>query len=106
MLLVCGADSRELLWCREWAAQQGREVRTGLQVPTLTNILPLDEEQILAWADAYHVQHGRWPVVAAGPIQGGNSETWSAVNQALEHGWRGLPGGDSLSRLLARQGQG
>jgi hypothetical protein len=29
-------------------------------------------------------------------------ETWNAVNLALYHGRRGLPAGDSLSRLLDR----
>jgi hypothetical protein len=30
-------------------------------------------------------------------------ETWGAVNAALAHGSRGLPGGDTLARLLARR---
>jgi hypothetical protein len=29
--------------------------------------------------------------------------TWSAVNMALYGGYRGLPGGDTLSRLLGRR---
>jgi hypothetical protein len=30
-------------------------------------------------------------------------ETWGAIDAALKKGWRGLPGGDSLARLLARE---
>jgi hypothetical protein len=29
-------------------------------------------------------------------------ETWNAINFALEQGYRGFPGGDSLARLLNR----
>jgi hypothetical protein len=31
--------------------------------------------------------------------------TWHAINLALYKGLRGLPGGDSLSRLLVRHGR-
>jgi hypothetical protein len=30
-------------------------------------------------------------------------ETWVAIDAALAHGHRGLPGGDSVARLLARR---
>jgi hypothetical protein len=32
-------------------------------------------------------------------------ETWSGLNSALRLGTRGLPGGDSLHRLLRREGR-
>jgi hypothetical protein len=64
---------------------------------------PLTVEQILAWADAHHARIGRWPSVHSGPVAGPEGETWAAVNSALAKGLRGLPGGDSLSRLLQRE---
>jgi hypothetical protein len=63
---------------------------------------PLTVEQILAWADAHHARTGRWPSAEAGPVPGAPGETWHAVHAALYVGRRGLPGGDSLARLLAR----
>jgi hypothetical protein len=57
--------------------------------------------QILAWADAFHAAHGRWPVTSSGPIPGTAHDTWSKVDTGLRMGLRGLPGGSSLSRLLA-----
>ena len=61
---------------------------------------PYTEEQILAWADAFHERTGRWPSSHYGPITDATGETWCAVNAALEHGCRGLLGGSSLARLL------
>jgi hypothetical protein len=72
-------------------------VRNGAALP------PITEEQILAWADAYHVLNGRWPKATSGQIGDSVPESWAAVNSALEHGVRGLPGGSSLARLLAQQ---
>jgi hypothetical protein len=66
----------------------------------LHTIAPLAEAQILAWADAHRRQSGRWPTYHSGPVQDAPGETWSAINSALYEGWRGLPGGNSLFRLL------
>jgi hypothetical protein len=55
---------------------------------------------ILIWADAHHRRTGDWPTVTSGPILATNGETWAAVEAALRHGFRGLPGGTSLCRLL------
>jgi hypothetical protein len=63
---------------------------------------PLSVEQILAWADEHRRRTGRWPWMAAGPIPDSGGETWCGVYMALRHGRRGLPGGDSLVRLLER----
>jgi hypothetical protein len=41
---------------------------------------------ILAWADAYHRHHGRWPFILAGRIPETADKTWAAVNQALVAG--------------------
>jgi hypothetical protein len=65
-------------------------------------VLPLSESQILAWADAHVRRTGDWPQRGSGPLEDAPGETWSFVDAALTHGTRGLPGGDSLRRLLAR----
>jgi hypothetical protein len=59
--------------------------------------------QILAWADAHRERTGRWPSRASGVVAAAPGETWVAIDQALRRGDRGLPGGDSLARLLARR---
>jgi hypothetical protein len=64
---------------------------------------PLTVEQILAWADAHHARTGRWPHAGSGPVEGAPGEVWGNVNAALYDGHRGLPGGDSLARLLDRR---
>jgi hypothetical protein len=64
--------------------------------------LPLTVKQILAWADVHHARTGQRPKAKSGAVVGAPGETWNAVNLALEQGHRGLPGGDSLGRLLNR----
>jgi hypothetical protein len=59
--------------------------------------------QILAWADDHFRRTGRWPKYQDGPIAVAPGETWNAVDTALFSGIRGLPGGDSLARLLSRR---
>jgi hypothetical protein len=63
---------------------------------------PLSETLVLAWGDAHYARTGRWPHGDAGHIDGQPGQTWGAVNVALRRGLRGLPGGDSLARLLDR----
>src|SRR5205823_5580095 len=72
-----------------------RSVRNRKGLPQLTH------EQILAWADAFHQRTGHWPRSDSGPIPGTLDERWSAVDNALAIGLRGLPPGSSLARLLA-----
>jgi hypothetical protein len=66
---------------------------------------PLTAEQILDWAEAHRTRTGDWPGVLSGPIPEAPGESWRAVNLALYLGYRGLPGGDSLARLLRRGGR-
>jgi hypothetical protein len=66
------------------------------------NRQPLTEAQVLAWASAFHARTGAWPVQGSGPILEAPGETWRKVDWALREGLRGLPGGSSLYRLLAR----
>jgi hypothetical protein len=74
-----------------------RGKRNHLAQPTLTL------QQILAWADAHHRHTSRWPVVKSGTIPDTSGQSWAAVDMALREGLRGLPGGESLARLLQRR---
>jgi hypothetical protein len=67
--------------------------------------LKLTVAQILAWADAHHAHNGRWPSAISGPVSEAPGESWQAIDSALHRGWRGLPGSDSLARLLVRHGR-
>jgi hypothetical protein len=66
---------------------------------------PLTVAQILEWADAYHAETGQWPTPVSGPVRGVPGELWANVQYALQRGRRGLPGGDTLPRLLRRHGR-
>lgn len=69
----------------------------------LTGDLPrLEVRRILAWADAHLARTGVWPTEQSGPIADAPGETWMAIHKALYDGTRGLRGGSSLFRLLAR----
>jgi hypothetical protein len=86
-----GGDSLAQLLARE------RGAPSTARPPSLTT------EQVLAWADAHRERTGRWPGAMSGPVQDAPGETWRGVDVALRDGGRGLPGGDSLARLLARE---
>jgi hypothetical protein len=73
-----------------------RGVRNRMDLP------PYTIDQILTWADAHFNRHGAWPHNLSGPIEDAPGETWTAVGVALSHGKRGLPGGSSLSQVLAK----
>jgi hypothetical protein len=64
---------------------------------------PLTVDRILAWADEHRRCTGRWPSAVAGPVAGAPGENWRNLNEALVQGYRGLPGGSSLARLLAER---
>jgi len=74
-----------------------RGLRDPRRLPRLT------EEQILEYADRHFERTQRWPHHKSGPLAEANGETWAAINWALRHGRRGLPGGSSLAKLLARR---
>jgi hypothetical protein len=63
---------------------------------------PLSVEQILAWADTFHVAHGAWPDSCSGVVAQAPGETWQAIDTALKTGGRGLAPGGSLTLLLAK----
>jgi len=109
------ADAPGETWCAlDDALRHGlRELPRGLSLARLLardrgvrNLAApprLTVRQILRWAEEHHRRRGRWPSAGGGPIPGAGGETWTAVGQALRKGRRGLPGGDSLPRLLNRQ---
>ena len=74
-----------------------RGVRNSEYPPWLTT------GQIVNWAKSHRKRTGRWPTINSGPIQDAPGETWLAIDMALRKGRRGLPGGSSLVRLLARR---
>ena len=74
---------------------ESRPIRNVYTMPRLTI------EQILAWADAYQAKTGRWPRGRSGRVADAPSETWGALESALEQGLRGLPGGTTLAHLQA-----
>jgi hypothetical protein len=59
-------------------------------------------DDILAHADAFRAQFGRWPRRDDGPVAGVPDLTWSAIDQALKKGHRNLPPGSTLAKLLLR----
>lgn len=71
-------------------------------VRNIRDLPPLTLKQVLTWADLYHKQTERWPTQDSGLIAGGRGETWKGVQTCLQKGGRGLPGGASLARVLAR----
>jgi hypothetical protein len=87
---LSGGDSLARLLGRE------RFVRNVQALP------PLTEAQILHWARAHRKRRGRWPSESAGRVEGTQGEVWRNIDAALREGTRGLPGGDSLARLLQR----
>ena len=62
----------------------------------------LNQEQILAWADAFFAATGKWPNKDSGPIEGAE-ETWNAIADAMQRGGRGLRRRLTLPQLLAER---
>jgi hypothetical protein len=73
---------------------EARGVRSPRYLPELS------EEIILAWADRHCERTGGWPTNESGPVPGEPGEDWHNIDAALRQGFRGLPGGSSLARLL------
>ena len=62
---------------------------------------PYDIPTILSWADKHHERTGAWPRSNSGTVFEAPGETWNNVNSALVTGFRGLPGGSSLPKILS-----
>lgn len=101
----CGVDAALRAGCRglRGGSSLARLLAKHRRVRNLCALPPLTIEQILEWADKHRKRTGQWPCSSSGPVMGAPGETWSAVNNALNHGCRGLPSGEvSLTKLLAR----
>ncbi len=99
-----GLDTALIVGCRGLLGDESlaRLLAVHRGVRNLGAVADLTLDQILAWADAHRTRTGRWPTGKSGPIPEAVGETWLAVETALVVGRRGLPGGDSISRLLVR----
>ena len=65
---------------------------------------PITESMILEWCDRFFDEHGEWPsIYDTRPVPGQPDETWSRLHDAMNQGYRTLPGGSSLARLLERE---
>ncbi|MCH8165576.1 MAG: hypothetical protein IH889_08200 [Planctomycetes bacterium] len=62
----------------------------------------MTETQIVKWAKEHQKRTSRWPHTLAGPVRGVPHEHWKKLSVALAQGHRGLPGGSSLIKLLAK----
>jgi hypothetical protein len=63
---------------------------------------PLTNELLLKWIDYEKSVSGRWPTRTSGPVAPAPGETWARISYALVQGDRGLAGGSSLARFLAK----
>jgi hypothetical protein len=77
--------------------ERERGVRNIRHLPRLTI------KKILAWADAHYERTGRWPSGwSHAELPEAPGENWNAINACLGQGNRGLPGRDSLAKVLLR----
>jgi hypothetical protein len=72
-----------------------------MRVPRVDGIITI--EQILRWADDHHRRTGMWPISRSGLAAGARGRTWEGIDTSLRKGGNGMPGGSSLSRLLAKE---
>lgn len=90
----------------------GRGFRGGLTIAkfldkhrgvrNIGDLPALRVQQILRWADGHHKRTGKWPRKGSGRVSGAPGEKWSAIDDALLEGLRGLRAGSSLPRLLSK----
>jgi hypothetical protein len=74
------------------------------RAPNIYTEPPLTTEQIRAWAEAHRAATGRWPSSLSGPVLHAEGERWGSIDTALRMGYRGLPEGQSLGRLIRGHG--
>jgi hypothetical protein len=70
-------------------------------VRNASNRPKLTEEMIKRWVMEWKTETDSWPTETCGEIPGSGGETWSAINQSLRGGYRGLPRGSSLGKFIA-----
>jgi hypothetical protein len=69
-------------------------------VPRHADLPSLTVDKILEWADLHLDRHQRYPIATDGKVDDNPRETWAKIDSALNKGYRGLPGGITLSKLL------
>jgi hypothetical protein len=84
-----GGDSLTALLVRRVGKSRGRREWFRLQ-------------QIEGWARSHQRRRSCWPTCRSSDVVDAPGEAWRAVDKALRQGSRGLPGGDSLARLVGR----
>ncbi|MCI0364830.1 MAG: hypothetical protein L0219_13205 [Phycisphaerales bacterium] len=109
------AEARDLTWKKLNSALRAgsRDLPRGYTLAkvlvkhcgarTKRNIPPLTISMVLRWADDHHKRTGHWPTSHSGRVLADGQESWVAIDKALRDGVRHLPGGSSLSRLLAER---
>jgi hypothetical protein len=71
-------------------------------VRNVQDLPPLEESQVLVWADRHRCRTGGWPTEEAGPVLDAPGESWKNIDAALRQGLRGFSGRSSLAKLIAR----
>ena len=64
----------------------------------------LSKKVIVRIAKKYFESNGKWPSALSGSIPELPGHTWKSVDLSLRFGYYSLPGGDTLSQLLAAKG--
>jgi hypothetical protein len=77
------------------AQRRGKRNKKGLP--------PLTKRKILAWADQHYARTGKWPKINSGLVLEAPGERWDLIDQSLQQGYRGQPGGSSLLQLLVNK---
>jgi len=72
-------------------------------VRNIQQIQPLTEKMILHWVEEHHRRTAQWPNAKSGEILDLPGESWKSVDANLRLGFRGLPGGSSLAKFIAKQ---
>lgn len=70
--------------------------------PETTDRPPLTIKKILEWADAHRRRTGEWPGNYSGRVIGGHGYVWCTIDMYLQRGRRGLKGGTTLRKVLAK----
>jgi superfamily II DNA or RNA helicase len=79
----------------------GRLLADSRNASNRSNVMPLTEQIVLSWADAYFAEHNAWPSRKSGVVEG-TTERWDNIDQLLRLGLRGLKKSRSLTALLAK----
>jgi hypothetical protein len=97
-------DSALVHGCRglPGGASLARLLAVRLGAPNDKDLPRFTAKRIRNWAAAHRGRTGSWPTLGSGSIPEAPGENWRKVDNALRKGYRGLPGGSSLHRLLGK----